>query len=250
MKYISIITLVFLLAVFPIVSKSQTKKKSSIKKTQNIQKISDEVRVKKIVEQVIDVFFTKRDFASVFRKYFSFAPCDKIDKEILDQNCPDKNDLSKIKFNQKEHLKTITLGSRHMYQPFYFILGTHPINKDSNEAYPYNSLDYDALESEVLKKANLSFPDFDFYKLNKIQIEKRLVNIEKSVNAIEKVIFERINKNLYDKNIQIMKKTIKITITVKKGRKYYGAEIKGLIFGFILTKRSGQLKIVGMVDGI
>ena len=254
MKHYSIIlVLAFLLLAFPISFKSQTHKSSA--KTQKVKQNSDEVQAKEVVKQLIDGFFIKRKFLPVFQNLFSFAPCDKIDKEVLlDQNCMYgifyPNELKEIKTDRKTLLRITTTEFRKKFLEFCYVLGTVPIDKKSPYAYPYSSSDYEILESEVLKKNSSLVSNDNFTKLNKKKIEEMLAQMNKNLDEIEHLVFERIDKELYKRNIQIMKETIDVRTVIKKGRKYFSVEVKGLIFSFILTKRNGQLKIVGMEDDI
>lgn len=249
--HLIILVLAFLLVAFPTSFKSQTHKSSV--KTQKVKQNSDEVQAKKIIKQFIDGIFIKRKFLPILQNLFSFAPCDKIDKEFLDQNCTAK-DLFPFKFGRKLGFRTMAIGWKYMFEEFYFVLGTIPINKDSDEAYPYTSSDYDKLKSEVLKKNNASFSDFElapnFEKSNKKDIEKKLNEIEKNVDEIENIVFKGIDNELYKKNVEIMKETITIEKKVENNRKYHVVYVEGLVFWFILAKRDGQLKIVGIGDSI
>ena len=129
MKHTSIIlVLAFLLMVFPVSFNAQSSAKSKRKKTQKVKRLSDEAQVRKIVEQVIDGFFVKRKFLPVFQNYFSFAPCDKIDKEAFrDQDCVYEifyhNELKKIKTDRKTLLSITTTEFRKIFQEFCYVLG-------------------------------------------------------------------------------------------------------------------------------
>ncbi len=252
MKHISIIlVLAFLLIVFPASFKAQTPAKSKGKKSQKVKRISDETQVKIIIEQVIDGFFVKRKFLPVFQNLF--IHCDKIDKEVSQLNCELK-ELYPFNFGRKIGFKTMETVWREIFEEYYFVLGTYPINKDigkeSVELHFFYCEEFDNLRAGILKKNNASFHnyDFNFYfaNLNKKQIEEKINEIERNVNEIERLVFNRIDNALYKKNIELMRKTIKIRPFEENNRKYYLAEIENFIMGFFFTKRNGHLKIVGI----
>lgn len=251
MKLISIIlALAFLLIGLPVSFKAQAHKIRV--KTQKVKPISDEAQARKIIEKFIDGAFVKRKFLPILQTLFSYAPCDKIDKEVLDQNCNTKDQFP-VKLDSKLGLRTMAICMRFICEKFYYELGTIPI--DSDYSYPYSSTDYDKLESEILEKnnaASLSELDLTPFLTNfkKKQFTAKLEEIELNANEIEILVFNRIDNELYKRNIEIMKNTIKIEKEIKNNRKYYFVVIKGFIFGFTLTKRNSQLKIVGMEDGI
>ncbi|HRH40273.1 MAG TPA: hypothetical protein PKY82_01420 [Pyrinomonadaceae bacterium] len=244
----TILVLAFLLVAFPVSFKSQTHK--SRVKTQKVKQNSDEVQAKEIVKQLIDGFFVKRKFLPVFQKLF--VPCNKIDKKISQLNCG-LQDIYPFKFGRQIGFKTMQIGWREVFEEYYFVLGTYPINKDigkeSVESHFFYCEDFDNLRTKVFKKNNaspLNF-NFDFFtNLNKKQIEEKNNEIERNVNEIEQLVFNRIDNTLYKRNLEIMRKTIKITPIIENNRKYYLAEIENFIMGFFLTKRNGHLKIVGI----
>jgi hypothetical protein len=207
------------------------------------------LQAKKLFEQFLDGIFVKRDAVKTFERLVYFEACNKVDEDIGPlQNCPLEDMPANLGHRTYSRMSAAVWNYEYI-GALYYLLGTEPI-KETDEAYPYASSEYDALKTEILKKNHSSEPDFDFARLNKQEIEKRLDEMEKNWADLEKAVFERIDKSLYNKNISILKKNIKVIKSVEKNRIYWVAGTPDVVFYFVFSKRLGRMKIIGTGDSI
>jgi hypothetical protein len=226
-------------------SKSQKAAKTSKSKTDR-----GKLQAKKIIEQFIDGVFVEKNSTATFERLVSFEPCDRIDKAFgeMSENC-DPSKYIPSGLGHKLMSRLIGTGWRKSFNAFRYILGTIPI-PESNLAYPYSSAEYDIIESKVISKNLNSAFAFDFSNLTKLQIEDRLTKIESILDEIELLLEGQIDSDLYRANLEQLKKGIQVTRVVRQNRTYYVASLDHAIFGFILSVRNREMKIIGIGAGV
>ncbi len=200
-----VIIFFFAFLAFPQTFLSQTNSKSQ--KAAKISKSKtdkEKLQAKKIMEQFIDGVFVQRKIVETFDRLTLFEACDKVDED-WELECFLKEQPAKL--GHKTDSRIAVLLWRREFGGIYYILGTDPIPKD-NEAYPYSSAEFDAIRTEVFKKNN--FSEAFQGKGNKLEIEKRLIQVETNYDETEDIVFQRIDKSLYDINIKRMKNSITV----------------------------------------
>lgn len=214
-------------------------------------------QAKKLVEQFIDGIFVKRSIQQTFEDLTTFDSWDKTDTENIGQSSLLKKIPSQLGHSTNSRIAAAIFRAE--YQRYYLEIGIYPITK-SELAYPYSApnyeslqastLKFDSLKSAVTKKNNSLLPNFDFVSISKQEVEERLNEMEQNFDDIEKQIYELIDKDVYQTNIEIMKKTIMVKKIVKKNRTYYGVSFEGPDIGFILRIKNDEMKIIGFFDGV
>ncbi len=221
---------------------------AKVQKNSNSKSNKEKSQAKKIIEQFLDGVFVNRNTLETFDHFSLFETCDLVDETAgLVETC-----LLKKVPSELDHQINSRIASaiwREENGALYFILGNHPITK-SDIPYPNNSSEYDDIRDLVFTKNQSKFPSFDFRGFNKIEIIKKLGEMESNFDEIEKLVLERVNKSIYIKNIKTMKKSLKVKEFIKENRTYYGVSIDGPDIGFVLSVRNGGMKIIGLVDGV
>jgi hypothetical protein len=202
-----------------------------------------ELQAKKLIEKFIDGVFIKRNIEETFERLSLFEPCNQIYYEKNEGQCFLRDFPTGLGHSTNSRIAAMIW--RYEFGAIYLILGNEPIQ----DSYPYASSEYNDLKTKVLEKNR--FSDEVVGKENsKKDVEKRLDEIEKNFDEIEKLVFEQLNKSLYNENIKTLKKSIKVTKVIIKKRTFYEVSIKGLVFGFVLSVKNGEMKIIGIEDGI
>jgi hypothetical protein len=228
-----------LTAQIPQTTKPETPTTSSKSKTDK-----GKLQAKKIMEQFIDGVFEQRKVVETFERLTLFEACDKVDED-WELECSFKEQTTK--FGHTINSKIAALLWQSEFGDIFYILGTDPIPKDS-DAYPYSSAEFDAIRTEVFKKNK--FSEGFQGKGNTREIEQRLIQIETNYDEIKDIVFQRIDKSLYDINIKQMKNSITVEKFIIKTRVYYVVEIKGSILNYILAVRRGNMRIIDFADGL
>ncbi len=233
-----------------IIKNRKTERITKEKKLSNksiLKSVTRKLQAKKIVEEFVDGVFIERNVVQTFERLTRFEVCSDQDRAI-DQvgKCLLKETPSE--FGDKTNSRLAAAIWRYAFGAIFLILGSEPIPKD-NESYPYASSVYDDLKAAVSKKYGFS-EQFVGDENNKEDVEKRLDEIENNYTDLENTIFEGIDKSLYEKNIKTMKKSIKVKKAIIKKRTYYGVSWNCPVFSFVLAVRKGEMKIIGLVDGI
>lgn len=242
---LTIIILLLACLAFPQTFLSQTNSKSpKAAKTSKPKIDKGKLQAKRIMEQFIDGVFVQRKVAETFERLTLFEACDKIDED-WELVCDFKGQHTKLGHKIISMLAASSWRSE--FGDIYYILGTDSIPLD-NEAYPYLSDEFDSIRTEVFKKNKFSEAFQD--RGNKIEYKKRLIELTKNYDEIEDIVFQRIDKTLYNSNLERMKNSITVEKFIKKKRVYYVVEIKGSIINYILAVRRGKMRIIGIADGL
>jgi hypothetical protein len=226
----------------------KSKKSANTKKTIHRPKTKidkQQLDAKEIVEQFIDGVFVKRKVVETFERLTLFEACDEIDK-ISGNEC--LLEAMPTKFGHQINARSAAWIWRTEFGSIFYVLGSEPIVQ-SDKAYPYTSSEYESIKAEILRKNHFS-DQVENDENSKKEIEMRLDEIEKNFEEIENVVFGKIDLSMYEKNILALKKSIKVNKVVKGNRIYYEASIYGPAFGFILSVKNGELKIIALEDGI
>jgi hypothetical protein len=248
-----------LLLVFPLSIKPQNTKKTSQRAAGIAKTDKGKLQAKKIIEQFIDGVFVERKTLATVKRFMRLDLCDKVDEAlVLPIGC------SLPKLNRSLGLKTIArisaIAWRYGEGRYALQIGVYPITK-SELAYPYSAPnyellasstpDYDDLVDEVLKKNGSPEPEIEVFTiLNTLGIKKFLLGMERDADQIETLIYDSINKSVFEKNIEIMKSSIEVEKVHKQGRTYYSIYLLNPDVGFILAIRKGSMKIIGLFDSI
>ena len=234
--------------VFPdahLAQNSTTVSKATIRQSK-LRTDKRKAEAKKVVEEFFDGFFVDRIAAKTVERLVFLEACDEIDEKYL--NCIDTDEVPRNWGHRLNARIAAILFRYEVFGDYFVILGTEPILDDSS-SYPYSSSEYAEIRRNVLKeKAYASV--FDVERPSRRQIERKLDEMEKNWKELENVIFNRIDKSLYKKNIDILKESMEVRTGVKNGRTYYGVNMEAFVYTFILAVRGGRMKIITLEDGI
>jgi hypothetical protein len=205
---------------------------------------NEQSQVKKIVERFITEVFEKRDTIGAFENLVSFEKCNVSDEEFIGQDCWLNNIQSRL--GRRTYSRIPVASWKSEYECLFLALGTDLIGK--TKSMECNSADYHAIEAMVLEKNNSSMVNFGTLELSNNEIEKQLDEIEKNFADIENLIFGRIDKEIYQRNLITMAKSLKVKKEIAGKRKYYGVNIDGTNMGVVISKKNGKLRIINIVQ--
>jgi hypothetical protein len=247
-KLIIIILFIVFLAL-PQTFRSQTNSKPQKASKSSKPKIDKgKLEAKKIIEQFINGVFVERKVVEAFERFVMFEACDAIDVDAhLIQGCFFPEFPKGLSRKTNSRLSTFLWKSG--FEAFYYFLGNNKM-AIGDIGHPFSSSEYDKIEAQVLKKTKYLAPKTELSKLSESEIEKQLSIEEKNYELIERIVFARIDHKIYRKNIRLMKSTIKVVKSVENDRTYYDVEFSGFISTFILSRKNGELKIIGLADDI
>jgi hypothetical protein len=246
---VAIIILFLACLAFPQTFLSQTNSKpKKAAKTSKSKTDKGKLQAKKIMEQFIDGVFIERKVVETFERFVMFEACDETDADNhLIQGCflPE---LPKG-LSRKTNSKISAVLWKSVFGAYFYFLGKNEITV-GDDGFPFLSSEYEKIEADISKKNTYLAPKVEIKDLSQSEIEKQLIIKEKDNQAIERAVFARIDLQLYKKNIRLMKSTIKIGKSVENDRTYYDVEFSGFISTFILSRKNGELKIIGLADGL
>lgn len=205
-------------------------------------------QVKKITDDFIDLLFLQQNPEKAFKLYCAFKEWDDVDSDFIGES----NFLKGVPENLGNDLNArISAGIwNYAFQEIYLKIGLNPILQiQEGEEIIQNPSEYESLFNSVIKQNNSTIPDFDFTGLSKEKIEERLSKIERDFKEVNNLIMTRIDQNLYNKNVEKMKNSIKIGKKIHKKKIYYVVEFLPS-FSIIITEKNKNLKIIHLSGDI